>query len=385
MIERLVDVERLQLQLAQAPVVLLVGARQSGKTTLARALVAPGSANYFDLENDLDLRRLDEPMIALEQLSGLVVIDEVQRRPELFPILRVLVDRRPRPATFLILGSAQPAALQQASESLTGRISVMELGGIQLGDVGVEERDGLWLRGGFPLAHTAKTDAAAFDWLGDYVRNLVERDLLALNVRLPATALRRFLGITAHYSGQVWSSADPARSLGISEHTVRRYLDLLTDALIVRQLPPWHANVAKRQVRSPKTFVRDSGLAHRLLGITTWEGLLRHPSAGATWEGWVIETLLHLLRPDESFFWRTHDGAELDLLMSISGRWIGVEVKRADAPRMTPSMRSALTDLELDRLVVIYPGDRRYRLNDKVEVVPVSVLADHAETLAVLG
>lgn len=343
----------------RARVALLVGPRQSGKTTLAQDLIDPGSENYFDLENPTDLARLDDPMTALGPLTGLVVIDEVQLRPDLFPVLRVLVDRRKQPATFLLLGSAQPSALRQASESLAGRVGVVELGGFRASDLGPQALDDLWFRGGFPLAWLATSDAATSRWLARYTRTLVERDLFSDDVRLPATALRRFVSMVAHYSGRIWNSADPARSLGVSEHTIRRYLDLASDALLVRQLPPWFANVSKRQVRSPKVYVRDCGLANHWLGIHSHTALLRHPSGGATWEGMIVEEVIRLLDPPETFFWATHGGAELDLFLPSGPIRLGVEVKRADAPVITKSMRSALIDLELDRLVVVYPGTRR--------------------------
>jgi uncharacterized protein len=384
MIPRAADRAHLERRLARSPVVLIVGPRQCGKTTLARTFVGAASENYFDLEDPLDLARLTEPHTALGSLTGLVVIDEVQRRPDLFPILRVLVDRADRPATFLVLGSAQPSALRQAAESLAGRLAVVEMGGFRLCDLGPDALDDLWFRGGFPRAWLALSDADASDWLADYTRTLVEQDLFALDVRLPSSALRRFLSMVAHYTGQTWRSADPARSLGISEHTVRRYLDLATDALLVRQLPPWFANVGKRQVKSPKVYVRDGGLANHLLGVHNRAALLRHPSSGAVWEGLVVEEVLRLVAPPEAYFWATHGGAELDLFLPAGARRVGVEVKRADAPTITPSMRSALVDLELDRLVVIYPGPRTYALSDRVVVMPATSFAEPTVALATL-
>jgi uncharacterized protein len=397
MIERSADRQRLELAMRRNQVVLLVGPRQSGKTTIARTVAELGGPNYFDLEEPVDLARLDQPMTALRPLTGTVVIDEVQRRPDLFPVLRVLADREDRPATFLVLGSAEPAALRQASESLTGRLGVVELAGFgpaEMADVtasGTSEAptalDRLWLRGGMPRAALADDDDAAFDWLAGYVRNLVERDLFEFDVRRPAAALRRFLAMVAHVTARIWNNADPARSLGISEHTVRRYLDLATDALLVRQLPAWSANVGKRQVRAPKVVVRDCGLSHALLGIASWTELLRHPVSGSTWESLVIEEVHRVLSPPESYSWATHGGAELDLFLPVvprSGIRLGIEVKRADAPTLTPSMRSALGDLELDRLVVVHPGSRRYELTDRVEVVPFDVFADPVDARAAL-
>jgi uncharacterized protein len=376
MISRTFDEQALHSALSEVPVVLLVGPRQCGKSTLARTVVAQDSANYFDLENPVDLARLTEPLTALSGLSGVVVIDEIQLRPDLFPVLRVLSDRTENSATFLVLGSAQPGALRQASESLAGRVRVIELGGLMLADLGSKLLARRWLRGGFPRAYLAKTDAAAMTWLADYARTLVERDLFALDIRLPATALRRFLAMVSHYNGQTWNSADPARSLGISEHTVRRYLDLLTDALLVRQLQPWFENTGKRQVRSPKAYVRDTGLAHSLLGINTEAALLRHPQSGGTWEGFVIEEVLRIVQPVEAFFWGTHGGAELDLFLPFGDQRIGIEVKRSDAPTVSASMRSALKELNLQHLFVIYPGTQSYDLTDTISVVPASTLAN---------
>jgi uncharacterized protein len=376
MIDRTADLAELKARLERARVVLLIGPRQCGKTTLARQIVDPTGGNYFDLEDPTALERLTEPMTALAPLRGTVVIDEVQRRPELFSILRVLADRQPLPAKFLVLGSAQPGALRQASQSLTGRITVMELGGLRLTDLGSAAIDLRWFRGGFPNSILAPDDRSAATWLGDYARTIVDRDLPAFDVRLGAVALQRFLAMLAHRHGSIWQAADPARSLGISQHTVRRYLDLLTDALIVRQLPAWFANISKRQVKAPKVFIRDAGLAHSLLSITSYDELLRHPSAGATWEGFLLEEIVRLCQLDnplqQGYFWRAHTGAELDLYLPGVGRGLGIEIKRADAPRITPSMRSAINDLGLERLLVVYPGSRRYTIGDRTEVIPAT-------------
>jgi uncharacterized protein len=383
-IHRRIDQRILDEAVEASPVVLLTGSRQVGKTTMARRLVAPGSSNYFDLEDPADAARLAEPMTALRPLTGLVVIDEVQRQPDVFTALRVLVDRQPRPASFLVLGSASPAALRQSSESLTGRIEVIELGGIRISDVAHENLDVRWLRGGYPVAFTAQSDAAALRWLRSYVRNLATRDLPEFGVGLPAAAVERFLALVAHHHGQLWNSATPARALGIAETTVRKYLDVLDDALLARVLLPWHENFAKRQVKSPKVYLRDSGLAHALLGINDQTSLLRHAQAGATWEGFVIEECIRLA-PEGflPYFWRTSAGAELDLLLVRGDQRIGIEVKRQDAPRVTPSMRAALEDLHLDRLTVMYPGTKRYTLADRVDVVPLIELTEYVPSLFV--
>jgi uncharacterized protein len=360
--------------LERSRVVALLGPRQCGKTTLARQFVPPDSTAYFDLEDPLSLARLDEPMTALLDLTGIVVIDEVQRRPELFPILRVLADITPLPARFLILGSAAPDLLRQSSESLAGRMETVPLSGFSIADVGMSAHEVHWLRGGFPLSFLATSDSNSVAWRKSFIQTLLERDIPSFGLGTPAPTLFRFWTMLAHYHGQVWNAAEPARSLGIGETSVRRYLDLLEGVYMVRQLRPWHENLKKRQVKSPKVYIRDSGLLHQLLGIRTLPELLSHPKCGASWEGYVIEEVISSVQPDEIYFWATHAGAELDLLLFKVGRRFGVEIKRADAPRLTPSMRTALEDLRLDRLVVIYPGERRYALAEKVEVVPLQEL-----------
>ena len=377
MIPRHAIVTALETALERSPVVVLSGPRQCGKTTLARGLLRADSVNYFDLEDPASLARLDEPMTALRPLEGLVVIDEVQRRPDLFPILRVLTDRRPSPAHFLILGSASGDLLRQTSESLAGRSERITIGGFSLDEVEATGLQDLWRRGGLPLSYLAATETDSLSWRREFIQALLERDLPQWGVRVPATALRRFWTILAHYHGQTWNAADPARTLGVSESTVRRYLDLLTDAFMVRQLQPWHANLRKRQVKAPKVYVRDSGLLHQLLGIDTAKALMTHPKLGASWEGFAIEQVLVAEPHDEAFFWATHQGAEIDLLLRRGGRLLGVECKRTDAPRVTPSIKIALADLELDRVAVVYPGERRYPLADRVEAVPVGELAEH--------
>lgn len=381
MIDRPAEIRRIRQGLRRSRVVALVGPRQCGKTTLARELVPAGSANYFDLEDPASLSRFEEPMTALSRLRGTVVIDEVQRRPDLFPVLRVLADRRPLPARFLVLGSASPDLLRQSAESLAGRLEVVPLSGFSLGEVGAGSLGRLWLRGGFPPSYLARSAEDSLTWRRDLVRTFLERDLPQLGVTIPSAALLRFWSMLAHYHGGVWNAAEFARSLGVSEPTVRRYLDLLSGLYMVRQLPPWHENVGKRQVKSPKVYVRDSGLLHQLLGIRAESNLLSHPRCGASWEGFAIEETLKAVRPDEAYFWATHTGAELDLLLLKEGRRLGVEVKRADAPRVTPSMRAALHDLRLEHLVVLYPGETGYPLGDRVSVRPLEAVAEGTKGL----
>lgn len=372
MISRAHITANISTALERSRAVALIGPRQCGKTTLARQFVSPDSPNYFDLEDPLSLARLDEAMTALRGLTGLVVIDEVQRRPDLFPILRVLMDRDPLPARFLILGSASPALLRQSSESLAGRLETVSIGGLSLRDVGEKSHSMHWFRGGFPLSFLATSDTESAAWRKNFIRTFLERDIPQLGLLTPAQTLFRFWTMLAHYHGQVWNAAELARSLGLNESTIRRYLDLMQGVFMIRQLPPWHVNLKKRQIKSPKVYFRDSGLLHQLMGISGQKDLLTHPKCGASWEGYVIEELLTASRPDEAYFWGTHAGAEIDLLLFKNGRRIGVEIKRADAPRMTPSMRIAMTDLKLERLIVVYPGERRYALTEKVDVLPLS-------------
>jgi predicted AAA+ superfamily ATPase len=366
---------RIALALKRSRIVGLIGPRQSGKTTLARNLVASDSANYFDLENPTSLARLAQPMTALEELRGIVVIDEIQHRPDLFQVLRVLADRKPLPARFLILGSASPSLLRQSSESLAGRIEIIPVGGFSLDEVGASSLKRHWQRGEFPLSFLARTSDDSFAWRQQFIQTFLERDVPQLGINIPAPALLRFWTMIAHCHGNIWNSADPARSLGIGESTVRRYLDLFTGLLVVRQLQPWHENLKKRQVKAPKVYIRDSGLLHVLLGIRTEKELITHPRLGASWEGYAVEEVLSQLQPDQAYFWATHQGAELDLLLFKNGRRLGIEVKRADAPTLTPSMRSALADLKLEQLIVLYPGSQAYELEPRVRVLPIDALA----------
>ncbi len=367
--------QSIAIALKRSRVVALIGPRQCGKTTLARQIVAPDSANYFDLEDPTSLVRLTEPMTALAGLRGTVVIDEVQRRPDLFPVLRVLADRKPLPARFLILGSASPELLRQSSESLAGRIETIPVPGFSLAEVGEPAIRRHWLRGAFPRSFLARSNVESFSWRRQFVQTFLERDLPQLGIGIPAAAMRRFWTMLAHYQSAVWNAAEPARSLGVSEPTVRRYLDLLTGLFMVRQLPPWHENLKKRQVKAPKVYLRDSGLLHHLLSIGDERELLSHPKCGASWEGYAIEETLKAVQPDEAYFWATHQGAELDLLLIKNGRRLGVELKRTDAPSVTPSMRIAMQDLGLEQLVVFYPGKQRYTLAERIAVLPLGVVA----------
>jgi uncharacterized protein len=376
MIKRKDLVRRVQSALRRSRVVALIGPRQCGKTTLARQLVEADSPNYFDLEDPTSLARLDEPITALRGLKGLVVIDEVQRKVGLFPVLRVLVDRIPSHARFLILGSASPELMRQSSESLAGRIETVTMSGFSMREVGSIAQARHWLRGSFPLSFLARTEADSLVWRKNFIQTFLERDLPQWGIGIPSAALLRFWTMLAHYHGQTWNAAEPARSLGVSEPTVRRYLDILSGVFMVRQLLPWYANLKKRQVRSPKIYFRDTGLLHHLLGIRTEKELLSHPKCGTSWEGYMIEETIKATDPDEVYFWATHSGAKIDLVLVKNGRMLGVECKRIDAPRITPSMRTAREDLHLEQIAVVYPGTKRYSLGNGVTAVPLDVIAE---------
>ncbi len=372
---------RLNEGLRASPVTALLGPRQCGKTTLARTIVTPGTETYFDLEDPRDLARLDQPQTALEGLRGVVVLDEIQRRPDLMPLLRVLADRRPLPCRFLLLGSASPDLIRNASESLAGRIHFVPMGGFTLDEVGLPALRTLWLRGAFPDAFLAVDERASLKWREDFIQTFLERDMPQLGFRFPSMTLRRFWTMVAHYHGQTWNGSEIGASLGASHHAVRRYLDALTGAYMLRQLPPWFANIGKRVVKSPKVYLRDSGLLHALLDVDDFSALSGHPKLGASWEGFVIEQILAWAGDRDAYFWATYSRAELDLLLVRKGRNWGFEIKYQDAPTLTGSMKAALTALDLERLWVVYPGARRYRLHDRVECIGLDALPEVREAL----
>ena len=369
--------------LERSPVVAILGPRQVGKTTLAREIMTfyGSDVAHFDLEDMDDLARLSEPKLVLERLRGLIVIDEIQLRADLFPLLRVLADRPGTPARFLILGSASPTLLRQSSESLAGRIVYHELDGFSFDEV--KEDEGLWRRGGFPPSFLASTEEASVLWRRDFIRTFLERDIPQLGIRIPANTLYRFWKMIAHYHGQIWNGSELARAFGVSHTTVRGYLDLLTGALVLRQLQPWHENLGKRQVKAPKIYLADSGMLHSLLGIQTQSDLESHPKVGASWEGFIVKEIIHRLgvNPEECYFWATHSGAELDLLIVRGTQRLGFEIKRTTAPRLTPSIRSAMESLKLDRLVVIHAGEHAYPMADRIDAAPFSHLSEFIEPL----
>jgi predicted AAA+ superfamily ATPase len=374
MIPRPDAIERIAAVFKVHPVAALLGPRQCGKTTLAKMISEREPHTYFDLENPVDLRRLSAPMSTLEGLSGLVVIDEIQRRPVLFELLRVLVDRPKNPVRFLILGSASPGLVRGVSESLAGRIGFVDLSGFDLREVGSEKRSRLWIRGGFPRSFLAEDDLSSTTWREDFIRTFLERDIPQLGITIPAEILRRFWTMISHYHGQVWNAAHFARSLGTSEKTARRYLDILAGAYMVRILPPWHENIRKRQVKAPKIYIRDTGILHTLLQINTMAELQGHPKLGSSWEGFCLEQLIGCLGTRDVHFWATHAGAELDLLITVAGKRYGFEFKYADDPGASRSMRIAIEDLGLEHLWAIYQGRQKYDVDENISVIPIDLI-----------
>ncbi|MDX9905288.1 MAG: ATP-binding protein [Bacteroidales bacterium] len=364
---------RLQAKIEQSisvsPIVALLGPRQCGKTTISRVIADNYKAVVFDLENPVDYQQLSvAPLITLQSLNGLVIIDEVQLLPELTSILRILADRPNSAAKFLILGSASPVMMKNAAESLAGRVSFIDMSGFNLEEIGAEHLQLLWTRGGFPRSFLGKDERISFKWRQDFIRTFLERDIPQLGISIPAVSLRRFWTMLAHYHGNIWNGSDFARSIGTSEPTARRYLDILSGAFVVNQLQPWHENIKKRQVKSPKVYIRDSGLLHALLSLEG-DTIIQHPKLGFSWEGFIIEQLISKLG-SPCYFWATYAGGEIDLLTIQNGKKIGFEIKYTDAPRITKSMLLAIEDLSLERLFIIYPEDKDYALHDKIQVMP---------------
>jgi predicted AAA+ superfamily ATPase len=376
MIDRPALLKRIYDSLESYPITALLGPRQCGKTTMAKLITAQIKHTFFDLENPTDYSSLmQSPLLQLESYEGLIVLDEVQRIPEIFPILRVLADKQNDMRNFLILGSASPNLTKVASESLAGRISFIDMSGFSLQDLGSKYWKNLWFRGSFPLSFLADNDKISHSWRENYIRTFLERDIPQMGIQIPSSALRRFWTMTAHYHGQVWNGSEFARSIGATEPTARRYIDILTDAYVVRQLHPWYENLRKRQVKSPKIFVRDSGILHSLLNLPE-NNILNHPKLGGSWEGFVIEQILEATNSREAYFWATHSGAELDLLLFRGGKRIGFEIKYSDAPSRTRSMSIAMEDLHLDRLYIIYPGKRSYPIDNRIQVAGISNLLE---------
>jgi uncharacterized protein len=375
MIARLSYLEQLTTAVRRSPVTALLGPRQCGKTTLARLFGAGRQAIHFDLESQPDQRRLQNPELILGSFQGLVILDEIQVMPELFNVLRVLVDRPETQARFLILGSASPDIIRNVSETLAGRVELVELAGFDLRETGADTWEHLWLRGGFPRSFLAASDEDSLAWREGFIRTFLERDIPQLGIRIPVAAMRRFWTMLAHHHGQIWNASELARAMGLSDKTVRSYLDILTGTFMIRQLQPWYENIGKRQVKAPKVYLRDSGVLHSLLSLPNLHALMGHPRVGASWEGFALEQVLLTLKPSEAFFWATYSGAEIDLFFLVQGRRFGVEVKFNEAPHVTRSMRIALDDLVLDHLWIIYPGQYAYPVHEQITVWPLREVA----------
>ena len=371
MINRPYYLKRLSKATRRSPITALLGPRQCGKTTLAHLFSKEHQTTFFDLESFPDQRRLENPELVLGSLEGLVVLDEIQIMPKLFQVLRILVDRPENKVRFLILGSASPAIIKSASESLAGRVEFIELSGFDLSESGEQAWENLWLRGGFPRAYLAESEDHSLAWREGFIRTFLERDIPQLGINIPSITMRRFWTMLAHYHGQTWNASELGRSMGLSDKTVRSYLDILSGTFMVRQLQPWFENLGKRQVKSPKIYLRDSGLLHSLLDIPNHHTLLGHPKIGASWEGYVIEQILQTIRPTQAYFWATHSGAEVDLVFPHQGKNYGVEVKFSEAPKITASMRTAITDLGLEHLWVLHPGQHSYPVDERISVWPL--------------
>lgn len=363
--------KQLSTALRRSPVVAILGPRQCGKTTIARRFESSESIEYFDLESQPDLQRLQNPELVLGPLQGIVILDEIQRMPFLFSTLRVLVDRPETTARFLILGSASPELVKNVSETLAGRVEFIQLSGFDIRETGSDRWQSLWLRGGFPRSFLADSDDDSFAWREGFIQTFLERDIPQLGITIPSTAMRRFWTMLAHYHGQLWNASELARSMGLTDKTVRSYLDILTGTFMIYQLQPWHENIGKRQVKSPKIYFRDTGLLHGLLSIVDMHSLYGHPRVGASWEGFALSQFLQIVRPVQPFFWSSYSGADLDLLFFHRGRRYGVEFKFNEAPKATKSMRIALSDLNLEHLWIIFPGARPFPIDDKLSTWPL--------------
>ncbi len=379
MISRPDYINRIRTALGRSPVTALLGPRQCGKTTLARMIARETEATYFDLESQQDAARLQNPELALSSAQGLIIIDEIQQMPELFNVLRVLADRESDGTKFLILGSASPDIIRNVSESLAGRIEFIDLSGFSLLEVGGETSTKLWVRGGFPRSFLANSDEDSLAWREGFLRTFLERDIPQLGISIPSAAMRRFWTMLAHYHGQTWNASELARSMGISDKTVRGYLDILTGTYMIRQLQPWHENVGKRQVKAPKIYLRDSGLLHSLLALPNHHALTAHPKVGASWEGFVLEQLMLTLRPETAFFWATYQGAEIDLFFIHRGKRFGIEIKYSESPKVTRSARTAISDLGLSHVWFMCPGSHAYLVDDNISVLPITAIAQLQE------
>jgi predicted AAA+ superfamily ATPase len=380
MVSRSTYLQRLNEATRRSPVTALLGPRQAGKTTLARAFAQQSSGDlavtHFDLESQPDVRRLQNPELVLGSLGGLVVIDQIQVAPQLFSTLRILVDRPENKARFLVLGSASPEIIKNVSETLAGRVEAIELQGFDLGEIDPEQWQTLWVRGCFPRSYLADSDEDSLAWREGFVRTFLERDIPRLGIAVPTPNMRRFWTMLAHNHGQTWNASAMGRAMGLSDKTVRSYLDVLTGTFMVRQLQPWYTNIGKRQVKSPRIFLRDTGLLHALLDLPNRHSLMAHPQVAASWEGFVLEQVLQAVKPTQAYFWATHSGAELDLLFFHRGQRYGIAMKLNEAPDATRSMRQAIKDLELRHVWIIYPGQHSYSIDHNLTVYPLQAVTE---------
>lgn len=376
-IKRSPEIALLKERLKNYPAVAILGPRQCGKTTLAHQFARIWKKNvvFFDCEDPQDINRLSEPLTAFKDATGLIVLDEIQRVPDLFPVLRVIIDRK-EDKKFLILGSASPDLIKQTAESLAGRISYIEMRGFSCEHIDTSAVDRLWIRGNFPRSFLARNEHVSYRWRQDFIATFLERDIPNLGFKLPARTMRRFWTMLAHYHGQVLNSSEIGRSLELSDHTVRRYLDLLCGTFMIRQLLPWHYNTKKRLIKNPKIYFRDTGLLHTLLSLETKHDVFSHPKLGASWEGFALEETIQRLQlsDDSIFFWGVHTGAEIDMVFQKKGRLYGIEVKYSHAPSVTPSIRSAVEELSLSHVWIIYPGIKIFPLAKNITVLPVTKL-----------
>jgi len=371
MINRKYYLKQVSTALRRSPITALLGPRQCGKTTLAKSIAKKMRGTYFDLESPVDVRRLQNPEMVFADLQGLVILDEIQILPELFAVLRVVVDKPKNKCNFLILGSASPSIVKNVSESLAGRVEFVDMSGFTLDEVGIENWKALWVRGGFPRSFLAKNEKDSFAWREGLIRTFLQRDIPQLGIKIAAPAMRRFWTMLAHYHGQVWNASRIGASLSINDKTARSYLDILTETYMIRQLQPWHENISKRQVKSPKIFFHDTGLLHNLLSLQDYSALSGHPQVGASWEGFALEQVLQSVKPAEAYYWATYSEAELDLFFILNGKRWGIEFKFSEAPTSTRSMRIAIENLKLHKLLIVYPGDTAYPIDEHIAVCPI--------------
>ncbi|OGS21001.1 MAG: hypothetical protein A3J83_06085 [Elusimicrobia bacterium RIFOXYA2_FULL_40_6] len=373
-IERPRLLNEIKQSLKKNPITALLGPRQCGKTTMARLIAKGMESVYLDLENPVDEAKLQNPQMFFDSTEGIIVLDEIQRKPDIMPILRVYADKTPLKLKFLLLGSASPDLVKKSSESLAGRVHFIEMSGFSEFETGAAKMNKLWLRGGFPKSFLAKNDEESRDWRHDFIKTFLERDIFQLGINIPSGVLHRFWSMIAHYHGQIWNASEIGNSMGVSHITARKYIDVLSGAFMARQLMPFYENIGKRIVKSPKIYVRDSGILHALLNIFSYKVLLGHPKLGASWEGFALEQVLKKFGDRDVYFWSTYTGAELDLLLIRDGKRYGFEFKCSDAPTMTKSMQMALKDLNLRYLWIVYPGKDKYKLSANCECIPLDYL-----------